>query len=151
MKISELSSGQGNVNVEGTIKEIAEPRVFNKFGRELRVANAILEDDSGSIKLTLWNQDANRFKEGDRVRIVNGYVNEFQGENQLTSGKFGKIEMAGEGADEGGEAEESEEMEDGGEESEESDEEEFDEEDSDSDEDSEEEFEEESEEETEDY
>ena len=94
VKISELSSGQGNVNVEGIIKELGEPRVFNKFGKELRVVNAILEDDSGSIKLTLWNDDTNIFREGDSVKIINGYVNEFQGEKQLTSGKFGKIEKA---------------------------------------------------------
>ena len=94
VKISELSSGQGNVNVEGIIKELGEPRVFNKFGKELRVVNAILTDDSGSIKLTLWNNDTNRFGEGDSVKIINGYVNEFQGEKQLTSGKFGKIEKA---------------------------------------------------------
>ena len=60
-KISELSSGQSNVDVEGTIKEIGEKRNISKFGRELTVANAILEDDSGTIKLTLWNDDANRW------------------------------------------------------------------------------------------
>ncbi|MBD3252970.1 hypothetical protein GF386_04515 [Candidatus Pacearchaeota archaeon] len=108
MKISELNVGQGNINVEGTLKEIGEKRSFNKFGRELSVANAILEDDSGFIKLSLWNEDVDRFKEGDRIRIVNGYVNEFQGEKQLTSGKYGKIEFAGEGGEEsGGESSES--------------------------------------------
>ena len=94
MGISDLQSGQGNVNVEGTISEMGEVRTFNKFGKELRVANAILKDGTGSIKLSLWNDDVARFKEGDKVKVVNGYVNEFQGENQLTSGKFGKIEMA---------------------------------------------------------
>ncbi len=97
MKISELKTGQGNVDVEGTIKEIGEVRNFNKFGRELKVANAVLGDDSGSIKLTLWNDDVDKFKEGDVVKITNGYVNEFQGESQLTSGKFGKVEKVGEG------------------------------------------------------
>jgi len=97
MKISELNVGQGNVDVEGVLKEIGEKRSFNKFGRELVVANAVLEDDSGFIKLSLWNEDVERFEEGDRVRIVNGYVNEFQGEKQLTSGKYGKIEKIGEG------------------------------------------------------
>ena len=93
-KISELTSGQGNVDVEGTITEIGETRTFNKFGKELSVANAILKDDSGSIKLSLWNEDVTRFKNGDNIKITNGYVNEFQGEKQLTSGKFGKIELA---------------------------------------------------------
>lgn len=97
MKISDLKVRQGNVEVEGTIKEVNEPRTFDKFGRQLRVADAILEDDSGTIKLTLWNDDIDKYKEGDKVKITNGYVNEFQGEKQLTSGKFGKIEKIGEG------------------------------------------------------
>jgi replication factor A1 len=97
MVISELSAGQGNVNVEGAITEVGEIKNFNKFGRELKVANAILKDDSGTIKLTLWNDEASKFKEGDKVKIENGYVNEFQGEPQLTAGKYGKIEKVGEG------------------------------------------------------
>lgn len=92
VKISELRTNQGNVDVEGTITELGNTRSFNKFGKELVVANAILKDDSGSIKLTLWNDDVNRFKEGDKIKILNGYVNEFQGEKQLTSGKFGRME-----------------------------------------------------------
>ena len=92
MKISELNMGQGNVEVEGTVKEIGEAKTFNKFGKDLSVANAMLEDDSGSIKLTLWNDDVTRFKDGDKLKVVNGYVNEFQGEKQLTSGKFGSLE-----------------------------------------------------------
>ncbi len=97
MKISELTTGQGNVDVEGTLSEVGEPKVFIKFGRELKVSNAILKDDSGNIKLTLWNEDVSKFNEGDTVKITNGYVNEFQGEPQLTAGKFGKMEKVGEG------------------------------------------------------
>ena len=93
MKISELTTRQGNINVTGEIDEIGEIRTFNKYGRELKVANAILKDDSGSIKLTLWNDDAVRFKNSDKIKINNGYINEFQGEKQLTAGKFGSIEL----------------------------------------------------------
>ena len=98
--ISELNAGQGNVNVEGTITEVGEGRTFSKFGKEMTVANAILQDDSGTVKLTLWNEDVNKFKEGDKIKIENGYVNEFQGEKQLTSGKFGKMEKV-DGSDSG--------------------------------------------------
>jgi len=101
MKVNELNAGQGNVEVEGIIKEFGEPRTFNKFGRELTVVNAVLEDDSGNIKLSLWNDDATRFKVGDKVKIVNGYVSEFQGEPQLTSGKFGSVEKLDGGSEEG--------------------------------------------------
>lgn len=107
-KISELTPRQGNVNVEGVISEVGEARTFNKFGKPLVVSNAILKDDSGSVKLTLWNDDASRYKVGDKIKIANGYVGEFQGEKQLTSGKFGKIEKIGEGEVEEGVDEKSE-------------------------------------------
>ena len=32
-----------------------------------------------------------------KIKITNGYVNEFQGESQVTAGKFGKLEILGEG------------------------------------------------------
>ena len=92
MKISDLISGQGNVEVSGSITEIGEKRSFSKYGRNLMVVHAVLQDDSGSIKLTLWNDDVNRFKEGDKIKVSNGYVKDFQGEKQLTTGKFGTIE-----------------------------------------------------------
>ena len=97
MKITELIVGQGNVEVEGKISNIGNTRSFNKYGKQLTVANAVLTDDSGSITLTLWNEDVKRFKEGDTIKIINGYVNEFQGEKQLTAGKYGSMEKIGSG------------------------------------------------------
>jgi replication factor A1 len=96
-KISELQPGQGSVNIEVTVKSMEEPRTFNKYGKDLKVANAIVTDGESEIKLTLWNDDVNKVKEGDKITITNGYVSEFQGEKQLTTGKFGKLEINGEG------------------------------------------------------
>jgi len=93
MKLSELKARQGNVDVEVTVKSIEEPRIINKFGREIKVANAVVTDGDSEIKLTLWNQDIDKVKVGSILKITNGYVNEFQGEKQLTSGKFGKLEV----------------------------------------------------------
>lgn len=112
MKISDLKIGQGRVDIEAEVKSIEEPRSFNKFGREIKVANAIVEDETGSVKLTLWNQEIDKVKAGDKVKITNGFVNEFQGEKQLTAGKFGKMEVLGDKKEEKAEkAEESEEVE----------------------------------------
>jgi len=93
MKISDLKVGQNRVDVEAEVKSIEEPRSFDRFGRTVKVANAVVEDDSGSIKLTLWNQDIDNVKQGNKVKITNGFVNEFNGEKQLTAGKFGKLEV----------------------------------------------------------
>ena len=79
MKLGELRVGQGKIDVEAEVIEKGEPRSFQKFGKEGKVCNATLKDDSGTIKLTL--------------KITNGYVSEFQGEKQLSAGRFGKLEV----------------------------------------------------------
>lgn len=108
MKISELKPRQSGVEVEGKIVKIGEAREFSSYGRQLRVVTAKIKDDSGSIDLSLWNEDIGKIKVGDKVKISNGFVKEFQGENQLTTGKFGKLEVIGKGKEEA-EEEESEE------------------------------------------
>src|SRR3989344_9589023 len=95
MKILELKAGQGKVDIEVKVKSKNEPRVMEKYGKELQVASAVVEDDSGEIALTLWNADVDKVNEGDTIRITNGYVSEFNGKKQLTSGKFGKLEVVG--------------------------------------------------------
>lgn len=97
MKLSELKANQGKVDIEVKVKSMEAPRTFNKYGKDLTVANAVVEDDSGDMKLSLWNSDVDKVKVGDTVRISNGYVSEYNGTLQLTSGKFGKIEVVGAG------------------------------------------------------
>lgn len=97
MEIKDLQPGQGSVNIEVTVKSVEEPKTIDKYGKQLRLTNAIVTDGSGEIKLTLWNEDVDKVKAGVIIKITNGYVNEFNGEKQLTSGKFGKLEILGEG------------------------------------------------------
>ncbi len=92
MKISELKAGMRNVSVTGKIDSVGEPRTVNlKAGGTNNVADAIISDESGSIKLSLWGDDINKVRPGDRVSVENGYINTFKGENSLAVGKFGKL------------------------------------------------------------
>jgi len=85
-------AGTGNVEVEGELVTKEEARdVITKFGKKLRVANATLKDDSGEIQMSLWGEDADKFSQGDSVKIENGWVSEYKGNVQLSAGKFGKI------------------------------------------------------------
>ncbi len=93
MKISELTPGTGNVEIEAEVVGIEKPREINKNGRVLRVANATLKDDSGTISLVLWNDAIDSIQEGSKIKITNGYVNTWQEKMQLTLGKFGKMEV----------------------------------------------------------
>ena len=95
MEIKDLQARQANVEVVGEITNKEEPREFQKFGRAGRVCTATIKDASGEIKMTLWNDDIEKVKIGDKVHITNGYVNERQGEPQLTTGRFGKMEILG--------------------------------------------------------
>ena len=93
MQIKELQPKQSKVDIEVTVKSISSIREFQKFGKIGRVANATVEDETGTIKLTLWNDDIDNIREGDKIRLTNGFVSEFQGEKQLSAGRFGKIEV----------------------------------------------------------
>ncbi len=94
MKISEIQPKQGKIDVTGQITEKQDPRTFNKFGKEGRVCNATLKDDSGQVALTLWNEQVDQVNVGDTVTIKNGYAGEWQGEIQLSTGKFGTLEVS---------------------------------------------------------
>lgn len=111
MKINELKNGQNKVEIQGVIKEISPPREFQKMGRPGRVANSSVADETGSVTLTLWNEDIDRFSEGDTVKVVNGFVKEWQGTLQISAGRYGSLEKVGEETEETEEAEEAEEPE----------------------------------------
>lgn len=94
MNISDLKAGASNVDVEAVVAEKDEPReVVTKYGKRLNVANAILKDDTGSIAISLWGESIDLVNVGDKIKITNGYVNEFRGTPQLSTGKYGKIEV----------------------------------------------------------
>ncbi|MGM5484018.1 MAG: DNA-binding protein [Nanobdellota archaeon] len=90
-KISELEAKKSFDVIEGKVKSIGETRSVREG--QLNVADAVIEDDSGSIGLTLWNDDINKVKTGDKVKITKGWTNEFQGRKSVSAGKFGNMEV----------------------------------------------------------
>jgi replication factor A1 len=92
MKITELKPGMRGVNIEGRIESITEPRTVNlRTGGTAQVADAMVSDETGSIKLSLWDDQINLVKDGDDVTIENGYTQSFRGENSLNIGRYGKL------------------------------------------------------------
>ena len=92
MKISELKIGMRNVAVEGKVDEMGDERTVNlKSGGTNRVAEATINDETGSVKLVLWGSDIDKVRPGDKVAVENGYTNSYRGDIQLAVGKFGKL------------------------------------------------------------
>ncbi|UCF59030.1 MAG: single-stranded DNA-binding protein, partial [Candidatus Bathyarchaeota archaeon] len=58
MKIKELRNGMRRVDVVAKVTEKSDPReVQSRYKNETyRVAVALVSDDTGTIKLTLWNE-----------------------------------------------------------------------------------------------
>jgi len=78
VRITDLKDGMSSKTVEGRITEISEEReVDTRYGKA-RLAYAMLEDDTGKIQLNLWGEDIDRVKEGDIVRVCNGYVIKYE-------------------------------------------------------------------------
>jgi len=93
VKIKELRDGMRRVNLVAKVLEISEPReVVSRFsGQVFRVANAVIGDETGTIKLSLWNEQIEQVKVNDTIKIENGYIKSFRGEPQLNVGRYGKL------------------------------------------------------------
>ncbi len=97
MEIKDLKPNAGNVDLVLEVVDKEEPRTFEKFGKEGRVCNVKAKDASGQVKMTLWNEDVDKVNAGDKIHLQNGWCSEFKGEIQISSGKFGKIEVVEQG------------------------------------------------------
>ena len=93
MKINELRDGMRKVDIEANVIEKSDAReVRSRWTNETyRVADATVEDETGTITLTLWNEQIEQVNVGDRVRIENGYIKSFRDVLQLNSGKYGTL------------------------------------------------------------
>jgi replication factor A1 len=88
-----LRNGMKRVTVEANVVEKGETReVRSRYKDETyMVADAVVADETGSIKLTLWNEQIDQVDAGNKIKIENGYVTSFKGEIQLNVGKFGTM------------------------------------------------------------
>lgn len=76
------------------VTDIEPTRSVNlKDGSQGEVTTATLHDETGSIKLSLWNEMIEKVTKGVKVNIKNGYVSLFKGEKQLNVGKYGTLEL----------------------------------------------------------
>lgn len=95
MRISDIRSGMSKVTIDAAeVVSISEAReVRLKDGSKAKVADCIIKDDSGRIRLTLWNDQIDMVREGSKISITNGYTKEFKGENTLNIGRYGKLDV----------------------------------------------------------
>ena len=95
LKIKDLRDGMRRVDVEAKVIQKSDTReVHSRDGNETYlVADAMIKDDTSTIKLTLWNEQIDQVNVNDNIKIENGYVTSFRGEIQLNVGRYGKLSI----------------------------------------------------------
>ena len=93
MKIKDLRDGLRQVDVVAKVIEKSDTREVRSRYRDetYKVADAVINDETGSIKLVLWNKQIDQVNVDDTVKIENGYIKSFRGEMQLNVGRYGTL------------------------------------------------------------
>jgi replication factor A1 len=92
--IKDLRTGMRHVNLKAKILEVAEPKhVFTRYGNHASVAKASIADETGTIKLCLWNGQIGSVSAGDTVQIENARVFAFKGERQMSLERTGVLNV----------------------------------------------------------
>ncbi len=96
IKVSELGpySKQVNTTVKVVQKGEARETVSRQDGTTHRVLDALVGDETGTIYMTLWDDNIDKVNEGDSVNVKNGYVRPFKGSMRLNIGRYGTLEPA---------------------------------------------------------
>jgi replication factor A1 len=90
--IRDLHVGMKQVNLKARVLEIPNPRiVVTRFGNYASVASAVIADETGTIKLCLWNEQIKSIATGDIIQVQNARMSTFRGERQLSVGKKGTL------------------------------------------------------------
>lgn len=91
MKISGLKD---KVAVDEIILKItAKEETRDVRGGALKLCNLTGQDDTGTVTITLWNQDIDKVNEGDTIKITKGWSQIYKDNMQLSVGRFGKLEI----------------------------------------------------------
>ena len=91
VRVNEIKPGMRDLQVEGEIISIGEAREINTKYGPAQIAEAVLRDETGSIKLNLWRDQIRSARVGASVRLVNAFAKGFGERAEISIGRDGKI------------------------------------------------------------
>ena len=96
VKVGELTPDSRAVNVLAKVVSKSEIREIaaGRDGAAHRVSDALVGDETGSIYLTLWDDNITKVNDADTVLVKNGYINLFRGNMRLNIGRYGTLEIS---------------------------------------------------------
>jgi len=95
-QVADLTMGASDVDLVGEVLATEEVRTFGRDdGSEGKVSNLVVGDETGRIRVTLWDEKADladEFSAGEVVEITDGYVRERDGSLELHVGNRGSVD-----------------------------------------------------------
>jgi replication factor A1 len=94
LQIKNILAGMRNVDIVGKVLQKYELREFVKENTSGKVANLLIGDETGVIRIVLWNKQAellSQISEGDVLKIRSGYVRENNGRKEVHLNDMSKL------------------------------------------------------------
>ncbi len=92
LPIRDLRIGMTQISLKAKVLEIPKPRlVSTRHGQNANVTNALIADETGTIRLCLWNDQIDSIAVGDTIQIENARASAFGGQKQLRIGRKGTL------------------------------------------------------------
>ena len=98
---SPVSSGiaalrpNAEATLEATVASVGPTREVVTSRGPAEVADAVLQDASGTVKLVLWGPQTTKLQAGQRVRLAGAWVKEYRGRLQLSLGRNASLAVLG--------------------------------------------------------
>src|SRR2546428_12077754 len=91
-KVKDLTPASKQVNVLVKVVSLSEEReITSKFGEARKLVEATVGDETGTVLLTLWNDQIGQIHKDETLLIDNGYVTLVRGHIRLNVGKYGPM------------------------------------------------------------
>lgn len=90
-KVSELQPGLENVNIRVRVLEVNEPKVITTRSGQRTISEAVVGDETGRVRLTLWGNAVGKIEEGSVVEIHGAWTTVYRGEIVLNVSGRGEI------------------------------------------------------------
>ena len=82
-------------SLEATVASVGSTREVDTSRGPAEVADAVLQDASGTVKLVLWGPQITKVQAGQRVRLAGAWVKEYRGRLQLSLGRNASMAVLG--------------------------------------------------------
>lgn len=97
LKVENVVPDMRKVNLKARVTNVMEPNTFEQDDGEGKVQNIVLADETGSARMSLWNEQteiAEKIDEGDGLKITGAYtVEDNRGNAELRLGDESQVKL----------------------------------------------------------